>query len=362
MDLVLQAAEQTLDAAAALQSTAVGEREEDEVDGPHGAVHTAGLAEDGVSDFVAGLNDDTVVQHVEDVAQGAGAVDGGGLEDHHEDGRGGNGDGDTDEAGHAQDAHHDNHDDGDEQNGGDHEGLAERVLNGLGDGRIVGAGVDVQAHDGVEDEGDEQSRAGGGDHRGNVVEQTGLGNSRGEVGGIGQGGELIADIRAGDDHTGGEGGIDAKARADAEERKTDGGGGGPGGAARHTDDRAEDAADGQEQLRGQQIQTVDDQGGDRTGGHEARDQETDGAEDQDRFHGSAQALDHTGEHILEVVTAEVTDDARDDDGHDQGHVRVMITGFGMTEEAVKHEPDHCHNGDQRQKKTGLPCDFLFVCH
>ena len=56
--------------------------------------------------------------------------------------------------------------------------------------------------------------------------KTGLGNSRGEVGGIGQGGELIADIRAGDDHTGGEGGIDAKARANAEERKTDGGGGG----------------------------------------------------------------------------------------------------------------------------------------
>ena len=195
-----------------------------------------------------------------------------------------------------------------------------------------------------------------------MVEKTGLGNSRGEVGGIGQGGELIADIRAGDDHTGGEGGIDAKARANAEERKTDGGGGGPGGAARHTDDRAEDAADRQEQLRGQQIQTVNDQGGDRTGGHEARDQETDGAEDQNSFHGSAQALDHTGEHILKVVTAEVTDDARDDDGHDQGQVSVMVTGFGMTEEAVKHEPDHCHNGDQRQNKTGLPCDFLFVCH
>lgn len=37
------------------------------------------LPEDGVSDVVAGLNDDTVVQHVEDVAQGAGAVDVGGT-------------------------------------------------------------------------------------------------------------------------------------------------------------------------------------------------------------------------------------------------------------------------------------------
>ena len=62
-------------------------------------------------------------------------------------------------------------------------------------------------------------------------------------------------------------------------------------------------------------------------------------------HGSAQALDHTGEHILEVVTAEVTDDARDDDGHDQGQVSVMVTGFGMTEEAVKHEPDHRNDGN-----------------
>ena len=178
-----------------------------------------------------------------------------------------------------------------------------------------------------------------------MVEKTGLSNSSSEVGGIGQGGELIADIRAGDDHTGGEGGIDAKARANAEERKTDGGGGGPGGAARHTDDRAEDAADGQEQLRGQQVKAVDDQGRDRAGGHEARDQETDGAEDQNGFHGSCQTIDHTGEHILEAVAAGEADDAGDDDGQDQGHVRVMITGFGMTEEAIEHESDHCHNGN-----------------
>ena len=58
-----------------------------------------------------------------------------------------------------------------------------------------------------------------------------------------------------------------------------------------------------------------------------------------------EALRRSIEHILEVVTAEVTDDARDDDGHDQGHMGVMVTGFGMTEEAVKHEPDHCHNGN-----------------
>ena len=345
MDLVLQAAEQTLDAAAALQSTAVGEREEDEVDGPHGAVHTAGLAEDGVSDVVAGLNDDTVVQHVEDVAQGAGAVDVGGLEDHHEDGRGGNGDGDTDQAGHAQDAHHDNDDDGDEQQRADGERPAEGILNALSNGGIISAGVNVQAKDRVENEGEQQGRAGGGDHRGDVIEQAGLRDGGGEVGGIGQGGELIADIRAGDDHTGGDGGRDAEARADAEERKTDGGGGGPGGAARHTDDRAEDAADGQEQLRGQQVKAVDDQGRDRAGGHEAGDQETDGAEDQNGFHGGRQTLDHTGEHFLEAVAADRADDAGDDDGQDQGHVRVMITGFRMTAEAVKHEPDHRNDGN-----------------
>ena len=359
---MLEAAEQTLDAAAALERAAVSESDKDEVDGPHGAVHTAGLAEDGVSDFVAGLNADTVVQHVEDVAQGAGAVDVGGLEDDHEDRCGGDGGGNADQAGHTQDAHHDNNDDGNEQNRGDIEGTAERVLNALSNSGIVGAGVNVQAEDGVDDQGDDEGRAGGGDHRGDVVEKTGLGNSRGKVGGIGQGGELIADIRAGDDHTGGDGGRDAEARADAEERKTDGGGGGPGGAARHTDDRAEDAADGQEQLRGQQVKAVDDQGRDRAGGHEAGDEETDGAEDQNGFHGSCQTIDHTGEHILEGMAAGEADDAGDDDGQDQGHVRVMITGFGMTEEAIKHEPDHCHNGDQRQNKTGLPCDFLFVCH
>ena len=285
------------------------------------------------------------MQNVEDIAQRAAVVDLSGLEDDHEERCGGDGDGNADQAGHAQDAHQDNDDDGEKQDGGDVEGLAEGVLDALGNSGIVGAGVNVQTENGVEDEGEDQGRAGGGDHRGDVVEKAGLGNSRGEVGGVGQGGELIADIRAGDDHTGGEGGVDAEARADAEERKTDGGGGGPGGAARHTDDRAEDAADGQEQLRGQKIQTVNDQGGDSAGSHEAGDQETDGAEDQDRFHGSAQTLDHTGEHILKVVTAEETDDARDDNGHDQRHVRVMILRDGMTEEAVEHEPDHCHNGN-----------------
>ena len=119
---------------------------------------------------------------------------------------------------------------------------AERVLNALGNSGIIRAGVDVQTEDRVEHESDQQGRAGGGDHRGHVIEQAGLGDGGGEVGGVGQGGELIADIRAGDDHTGGDGGIDAQARADAEERKADGGGGGPGGAARQTNDRAEDAA------------------------------------------------------------------------------------------------------------------------
>lgn len=84
------------------------------------------------------------------VAQSAGAVDGGGLEDHHEDGRGGNGDGDLPTRPGTRRMHITiTTMMGMSRAGGDHEGLAERVLNGLGDSRIVGAGVDVQAHDGV---------------------------------------------------------------------------------------------------------------------------------------------------------------------------------------------------------------------
>ena len=342
---MLEAAEELLDAAAALEGAAVGERDEDEVDGPHHAVHALGLAEDGVSDRVAGLDRVAVVQNIEDVAEGAAVVNVGGLEDKHEDDRGGDGDGDADQAGHAQDAHHDNDDDGEEQDGADGEGAAERFLDAFGDCSVIRAGVNVQAKDRVENEGEQQGRAGGGDHRGDVIEQAGLRDGGGEVGGVGQGGELVADIRAGDDHTGGNGGGDAEAGTDAEEGKADGGGGGPRGATGHADDSAEDAANGQEQLRGQQIKAVDDHGGDRAGEHEAGDQEADGGEDQNGFHGSSQTLDHTSEHLLEGVAADEADDAGDDDGHDQGQVRVMIAGFGMTVEAVKHEPDHRHDGN-----------------
>ena len=191
-----------------------------------------------------------------------------------------------------------------------------------------------------------------------MVEQAGVGHAGGEVGGIGQGGELIADISTGDDHTGGHGGVDAQARADAEHRDTDGGGGSPGRAAGKAHDGAQAAADRQEQFRGQQVQTVVDQGGNGAGHHEGRNQKTDRHEDQQCLERVVQTIEHAGEHVGEAVAAQRTNDAGDAHRNDQRHVGVNIVA---AVQAVDHEACHHDDGQQRLKDI-RESNFLFVCH
>ena len=132
------------------------------------------------------------------------------------------------------------------------------ILTGL----AVAAAAGGHAQDGVGDEGQHEGGGGGGHHGGHVVEQAGLRDGGGQVGGVGQGGELVAHIGAGDGHTGGDGGGDAQAGADAQHGDAHGGGGGPGGAAGQAHNGAQEAAHRQEQLGREQIQPVVDQGGD----------------------------------------------------------------------------------------------------
>lgn len=52
-------------------SAAVGNGEKNKADGPHGAVHTAGLAEDGVNDFVSGPDGvETAAEQIENNSDG----------------------------------------------------------------------------------------------------------------------------------------------------------------------------------------------------------------------------------------------------------------------------------------------------
>ena len=192
-----------------------------------------------------------------------------------------------------------------------------------------------------------------------MIEKTGVGNAGGKVGGVGQRGELIADISTGDDHTGSDGGIHTETCADTDEGKADGRGGGPGGAAGETDDGAHNAADGKECLRAQELQTVVNQSGDGAGSHEGGYQETDRAEDQDRFEGCAQTLDHTGENVGELVSADTADDRGDRDGNDQRHMCINIETIEV--QAVDHQTHHHDDGDQCLDHTGSSY-LLFFCH
>ena len=190
--------------------------------------------------------------------------------------------------------------------------------------RVVTRGVDVDTEYRIENQCNHKGRRRRGDHCRHVIEESRAGNRRREVGGIRERRELIAEVCAGDNHTGGDCGVNAEARTDAEERDTDGCRRGPGGTAGKADNRAHDATDRQEKSRGQKIQPVidDSRNGSR---HDKRcDQNADGAKNQNCFHRRIQTIQHTCKHIREAVAAEAADDAGDANRYDQGHMRIRI--------------------------------------
>ena len=231
VELVLEAAEQALNAAAALKSTAVSDSEQNQVDSPHGAVHTLCFAKNRIDNLIASFNCavKTVVQEIKNTAErNAIRPDSAGLENNGNKNSRNHRNSNADQAGHFQDTHGNNDDQRNEDEDVDVEVGNDGILNALCNAGIISRGVNIQTENGIDHEGNEEGRAGGGDHRGHVIEQTGVGNAGSEVGGVGQGGELIADIGTGDNHTGGQCGVDAEASTDAEEGKTDGRSGGPG--------------------------------------------------------------------------------------------------------------------------------------
>ena len=273
--VLLEAAEQGLGAAAALQGAAVGHGQEDQVDGPHGVVHAA-PGEQAGGQLIAGLEFKAVMQDAEDLGQALHA-----LENDGEQHAGAHGQGDAYQAGQTHDARADNHQDGQQQDGAHIEALLQSGLELGGHSGVIVAAAGDKADDGVQDDSNHKGGGGGGHHGGHMVEQAGFRHGGGQVGSVGQGGELVAHIGAGDDHTGGDGWIDAQAGADAQHGNTHSSGGGPGGAAGQAHDGAQDAADGQEQLGGEEVQTVVNQSGDGARHDEGGDQQAHGAQNQD---------------------------------------------------------------------------------
>ena len=216
--------------------------------------------------------------------------------------------------------------------------------------RIVTRGVDVHTEYRRENQRNHKGRCRRGDHCRHVIEETCAGNRRREVGGVRERRELIAEVCAGDNHAGGDCGVDAETRTDAEEGNADGRRRGPGGTAGKADNRAHDAADRQEEPRGQKIQTVVNDSRDGSRHDEGCNQNADGAENQNRFHRRIQTIQHTREHVRETVPAEAADDAGNTDGYDQGHMCICVAR--LPDKAEQHKPHHDHNGNERLYKVG----------
>ena len=242
------------------------------------------------------------------------------------------------------------HDNRNEQQRVDVELRRKRGLQSSRHLRVVARGVDVHAEYGVENQSNHEGRRRRGNHCRHVVEETRAGNRRREVGGIRERRELIAEVCAGDNHAGGNSGVDAETRTDAEEGNADGRRCGPRGTAGKADNRTHDAADRQEEPRGQKIQTVVNDSRDGARHNEGCDQNTDGAENQNCLHRRIQTIQHAREHIRETVPADTTDDAGNADGYNQGHMRIRIAR--LSDEPEQHKSHHDDNGNERLYEIG----------
>ena len=237
--------------------------------------------------------------------------------------------------------------------------LNDSCADTLRNSRIVHAGIDVRAKDCIEHQSDDEGRAGGGNHGAYVIEQAGVGNSGCQVGGIRQRRELIADICAGDNHTGGQSRVNSKACTDTYESQTDGCRCGPGRTAGKTGDGAEDTANRKEQLRSKQSESVINHCRNGSCRHEGGYQETNGTKNQKSFQCVVDTVNHAGQHVGKAVAAEDTDKAGNAHGYNQRHMSVLI-GF-IHVQAVKHEA--CHGNDRDQSFNGIrKSDLFFVCH
>ena len=192
-----------------------------------------------------------------------------------------------------------------------------------------------------------------------MIEQAGVGNSGCQVGGIRQRGELIADICAGDNHTGGQSRVNSKACTDTYESQTDGCRCGPGRTAGKTGDGAEDTADRKEQLRSKQSESVINHCRNGSCRHEGGYQETNGTKNQKSFQCVVDTVNHAGQHVGKAVAAEDTDKAGNAHGNNQRHMSILISLVRV--QAVKHQA--CHGNDRDQsfhhtRESGL----FFICH
>ena len=273
-----------------------------------------------------------------------------GLENQADDSAGKDAQGDAGDGGHLHSHCHNDDHRGQQQDGVDMEYAALGNIQSVGKFRHaahirVAAVVLGDAQHTEEDDADHIGDGRGQHHRLDVAHNISTSHGGSQVGGVGQGGHLIAEVGAGEDGAGGHAGVHAQAEADAHQGHAHGAHGTPGGTGGQGGDGADQQGGDEEDGGMHQLQAVVDHGG-----HHARvdphaDQDADDNQDTDGLKGLVDAVHHHLLNIFPLVAQIQGHDGCHTHAHKHGHMHVRTIDYDT----------NCQNCNQKhQGNQGFP--------
>jgi len=220
------------------------------------------------------------------------------------------------------------------------EGLPQRFHHfrhvGVVDGIVQG-----EADDQKSDHGQDNGRTRGDGHVADVGEQIGTRHRRCQVGGVGEGRHLVAEVCARDDGSGHQTVVDAQGAADAHQGDTDGGDGRPGAARGQRHQRRDSDGGKEEDLGVEDLQTVIDQQGHHAAEHPCAGEGADEEKDEDGRHGRGDTADDAGLHLFPAYPGGVGyhtgDGRRQDERHLVGPAQRILKKADIQEKKKDQE-------------------------
>ena len=229
----------------------------------------------------------------------------------------------------------------------------EAVLQSFGKrGRLRGALAGVgQARHKEDGQGDDERGDGGDEHVADVREQWHLAHRRGQHGGVGERGDLVAEVGARNDGAGGPAHREAVRRADADEGDADGGHSGPRAARDERHQCADQAGHEEEHRRRDDFHAVVDHGGHDAAHHPAA---RDGADEEQDEYGGTDGLDVVADGLVDGGPLHLVADHGDGHGHGGGEEQGGLAGAvdGVGAELPDDEHLQCHEHGKRHKCDG----------
>ena len=156
----------------------------------------------------------------------------------------------------------------------------------------------MRAGVGIEPQADQKGGDGRPEHGTDVIHHLDLGDGRGQYRCVGDGAELVAEVRAGDDSARCCGQGDAQTLCDADECDPECSRRSPGCSGETGGETADEKGRGQENLGAQDLETGKNEVGDGPGGHPDGDQRPDGQQDHDGARGSG---NHGNDALIEEL-------------------------------------------------------------